>query len=89
MDEKSKNVSEELYLVPETNEEMAEASTEENGKINNLRNGTVSPLIHMYFKYDSDKLIAKISDEYILNVEAYPYWKYEGTTITFTKTAME
>ena len=54
----------------------------ENGKVNNLRPGTTSELIRMYLEITDDEIIAKVSDEYLSNTAAFPYWKYNGI-ITF------
>ena len=55
----------------------------ENGKINNLRSGTTSPLIRLCFEITGDQIIAKVSDEYITNKVAFPYWQYDDVIITF------
>lgn len=55
----------------------------ENGKVNNLRPGTTSPLICMYFEMYENKIVAKISDEYFSNSVAFPYWEYNNAPITF------
>lgn len=54
----------------------------ENGKLNNLRVGTTSPLILMYFEITDNQIIAKVSDEYLSNPDAFPYWSFDGI-ITF------
>ena len=55
----------------------------ENGKVNNLISGTTSPLICMYFELHENQIIAKVSDEFVSNSLAFPYWDYTGATITF------
>ena len=57
----------------------------ENGTINNNRPGTTSPFVCMYFEYGTDTITARLSDEVIRHPKEYPYWTYEGTTITFKK----
>ena len=56
----------------------------ENGKLNNLKLGTTSPLIYMYFEMENDKITAMVSDRYLSETEAFPYWSYSDTIITFT-----
>ena len=51
----------------------------ENGKINRLKSGTVSPLVRMSFEISEDRIIATVSDECILRQEAYPYWGDQKT----------
>ncbi len=53
----------------------------ENGKMNNLKPGTTSPLIYMYFQTENNKITAMVCDRYS-EVE-FPYWSYENTIITF------
>lgn len=55
----------------------------ENGKINNSIPRTTSPLICMYFEVHENQIIATISDEYIVSSVMFPYWEYNGATITF------
>lgn len=57
----------------------------ENGVINNLREGTSSALVCMFFEYEDGKIIGKITDKHISNSETYHYWTYKGTTLTFTR----
>ena len=62
----------------------------ENGIIDNLKSGTTSKLIYMYFDIKDDQIIAKISDEdldgeYVKSPMSvfYPYWPYNDKIITF------
>lgn len=59
--------------------------TIENGTINNLRAGTTSSLIYMYFEKNDNKIVAKITDSYVLNHVAFPNWRYDGVAITFSR----
>ena len=56
----------------------------ENDKLNNLKLGTTSPLIYMYFEIENDKITAMVCDRYLSEIEAFPYWPYSDTIITFT-----
>ena len=57
--------------------------TIENGKVNNLIPGTTSPLIYLYLEITDSYIIAKVSDEYLTNPAAFPYWPYDNVAITF------
>lgn len=61
----------------------------ENGKINNLLSQTSSSLVCMWFEMCEDKIIAKISDDFVLHPEIYPYWNYNGADITFSKICVD
>ena len=56
----------------------------ENGKSNNLKPGTTSTLIYMYFKIEDDKIVATVCDGFLFYPEAFPYWLYGDMIITFT-----
>ena len=58
----------------------------ENGDWNNLKPGTVSPLIYMYFQIGNDKITATVCDKYLSEHHSFPYWRYEDMIITFTPT---
>lgn len=58
----------------------------ENGDWNNLKPGTVSPLIYMYFQIGNDKITARVCDKYLSEQHSFPYWRYEDMIITFTPT---
>ena len=55
----------------------------ENGVLDNFREGTTTCLVYMYLEVSEDRIVAKISDEYITNPVAFPYWKYNNAVITF------
>lgn len=55
----------------------------ENGKVNNLRPGTTSPLICVYLEKRGEEIIATVSDEYITNAIMFPYWTHNDVIITF------
>ena len=54
-----------------------------NGEVNNLLPNTTSMLIPMYFEISENQIIAKVSDEYLSNAVAFPYWSYDDIIITF------
>ena len=56
----------------------------ENGKVNNLRAGTTTLLIYMWFDIKENQMIARVSDELLLNPELFSDWPYDDMTITFT-----
>lgn len=55
----------------------------ENGKINNLKVGTTSPLINMYLEINNNQIIAKLSDEFYSSPEIFSYWTYGNKALTF------
>lgn len=57
----------------------------ENGKINNLRAGTTSPLIYLYFEKEGSEMRAKVCDSYLSQKELFSYWVYGDIGITFSK----
>ena len=57
----------------------------ENGRINNLKDHTDSLFVDMLFKYENDKIIARITDDCIDNKLSYPYWTSDKTTFVFVK----
>ena len=56
----------------------------ENGKINNLKENTISPLVNMTFEYSENQIIATVVDETI-DLLTYPYWSQENTVFIFNR----
>ena len=53
----------------------------ENGKINNLKEGTTSPLVNMYFEMHDGEILATVcAKDFELT---YTYWTYGDVTVTF------
>ena len=61
----------------------------ENGKLNKLKSGTTSPLIYMYFETENDQITAIVCDSYLSKTEAFPYWSYKDSIITFKTLSAE
>ena len=57
----------------------------ENGKINNLKEGTVSPFVNMFFEQRENKIIATVTNECNINDFSYSYWKTNETTFEFVE----
>ncbi len=57
----------------------------ENGKINNLKEQTVSPLVNMFFEQGENKIIATVTEECTNNRLTYEYWKTDETTFEFVE----
>lgn len=57
----------------------------ENGKINNMKEQTVSPFVNMFFEQGENKIIATVTEECITNRLPYPYWKTDETTFEFVE----
>lgn len=55
----------------------------ENGKINNSREGTTSPLINMTFEIGEDRILAKVYRPSDSDLTKYEYWTYGDITVTF------
>ncbi|MBO5418405.1 MAG: hypothetical protein J6A50_07400 [Clostridia bacterium] len=58
----------------------------ENGEINNLRANTTSPLIDMVFEViDDNTVVARVAESFNNSPEAFPYWTFAETSITFRR----
>ena len=56
----------------------------QNGILNNFPKDTTSYLVSMYFEFYEDKIVAKITDDVLDNLQNN-YWPYQGDTLTFYK----
>ena len=57
----------------------------ENGKINNLKEKTVSPFVNMFFEQGENKIIATVTEECTNNRLTYEYWKTDEITFEFVE----